>query len=175
MTAGVLDQLIDGLRANSCTVTGPMGVDDARAAIVARASGLVACNGDVGVGDIVAALRAAGREVMTPDDPEWAARLASAAVGITGARLAVANPAAIALEAAPGSPRATSLVPPEHVCAVPVAGVVASLAEAMHTVAAGDLPSALTWIGGPSRTGDLEMINTLGVHGPRAVEVVLLE
>jgi len=44
----------------------------------------------------------------------------------------------------------------------------------MATIAAGALPSALTWIGGPSRTGDLEMITTLGVHGPRAVEVVLL-
>jgi L-lactate dehydrogenase complex protein LldG len=36
------------------------------------------------------------------------------------------------------------------------------------------MPSALTWIGGPSRTGDLEMITTLGVHGPRAVEIVLI-
>ena len=44
----------------------------------------------------------------------------------------------------------------------------------MEDIAAGELPSALSWIGGPSRTADLEMITTLGVHGPRAVEVVLV-
>jgi L-lactate utilization protein LutC len=174
VTVPMLDALIDGLRANSCTVRDPMSVDDARAAIVGRRSGLVACNGDIGVPGLVAALQAGGCEVMTPDDPAWNERLAAAAVGITGSRLAVTDPAAIALEAAPGSPRATSLVPPEHVCVVRVATVVATLADAMAAVAAADLPSALTWIGGPSRTGDLEMINTLGVHGPRAVEVVFL-
>jgi L-lactate dehydrogenase complex protein LldG len=174
LTTAALDALIDGLRANSCTVRGPMGVDGVRAAIVEQAAGLVACNGDVGVPGIVAALRASGCEVMTPDDTAWAGRLADAAVGITGSRLSVADPAAIALEAAPGSPRATSLLPPRHVCVVRVADVVGTLADAMVAIAAGDLPSALTWIGGPSRTGDLEMINTLGVHGPRAVDVVLL-
>ncbi len=50
----------------------------------------------------------------------------------------------------------------------------ATFADAIARVAAGPLPSALTWIGGPSRTGDLEMIQTLGVHGPAAVEVVLV-
>jgi len=175
MTTDLLDALVEGLLANSCTVRGPMGVDAVRAAIVdTLGSGLVACNGDVGVPGIVDALRASGRDVMTPDDPAWTARLADAAVGITGSRLAVSDPAAIALEAAPGSPRATSLVPPEHVCVVRVTEVVATLADAMAAIAAADLPSALTWIGGPSRTGDLEMINTLGVHGPRAVEVVFL-
>ena len=50
-----------------------------------------------------------------------------------------------------------------------------NVADAVTRVASGPLPSALTWVGGPSRTGDLEMIQTLGVHGPAAVEVVLLE
>jgi L-lactate utilization protein LutC len=174
MTNALLDALVEGLLANSCTLSGPMGADDARAAIVERASGLVACNGDVGVIGIAGALRERGLEVLTPEDPSWTDRLPDAAIGITGSRLAVAQPAAIALEAAAGSPRAASLVPPEHLRVVRVADIVASLADAMAVFAAGDLPSALTWIGGPSRTGDLEMINTLGVHGPRAVEVLLL-
>ncbi|MDP9335141.1 MAG: LUD domain-containing protein [Actinomycetota bacterium] len=170
----MIDALIAGLRANSCTVLGPMSTDDARAAIVARASGLVACNEDVPVPGIVDALLRRGLEVLTPGDPHWTERLADAAVGITGARLAVAQPPAIALAAAPGSPRATSLVPPEHVCVLRVSDVVAAFEDAMEGIAAGELPSALSWIGGPSRTADLEMITTLGVHGPRAVEVVLV-
>jgi L-lactate dehydrogenase complex protein LldG len=172
--APVIDALATGLRANSCTVTGPMNADDARTAIVERVSGLVACTDDIPVPGVVDALLARGLEVLTPDDPRWTARLVDAAVGITGARLAVVQPPAIALAAAPGAPRATSLVPPEHVCVLRVVDVIATFADAMAEIADGELPSALTWIGGPSRTADLEMITTFGVHGPRAVEVVLV-
>ena len=170
----MIDALVAGLRANSCTVWGPMNARDARAAIVDRASGVVACNDDVPVPGIVDALRGRGLDVLTPDDPRWIERLAGAAVGITGARLAVAQPPTIALAAALGSPRATSLVPPEHVCVVRVVDVLATFVDAMQGIAAGELPSALTWIGGPSRTADLEMITTFGVHGPRAVGVMLV-
>ncbi|HWS46659.1 MAG TPA: LUD domain-containing protein, partial [Acidimicrobiia bacterium] len=69
------------------------------------------------------------------------------------------------------------LVPPAHVCVVRTADVVDTLADALARLAAtaSDLPSALTFVGGPSRTGDLEMILTLGVHGPRTVDVVLVD
>jgi L-lactate dehydrogenase complex protein LldG len=172
----MIDVLAAELRANSCTVTGPVGPEDALAAIIERlpSGELVAYNHDVPVPNIVAALRERGVELLAPDDPAWFTRLPDAAVGITGSRLAVAEPAAIALAAAPGSPRGTSLLPPAHVCVVRVADVMPTLDAAMTFLATQELPSALTWIGGPSRTGDLEMITTLGVHGPRAVEVVLL-
>jgi L-lactate utilization protein LutC len=172
----VIDVLVEGLRANSCIVTGPLDIDSARTAIVDRVppDALVACNDDVPIPGLADALRERGVELLATDDPAWFARLADAVVGITGSRLAVADPAAIALAAAPGSPRGTSLLPPAHVCIVRVADVIATLEDAMALVAAQELPSALTWIGGPSRTGDLEMVTTLGVHGPRAVDVVLL-
>ena len=172
----MIDTLVAGLRANSCTVSAPMRVDEARAALVQQTAAhpLVACNDDVPIPGLVDALREHGREVLTPADRAWSDRLADVDVGITGARLAVAQPAAIALAAAPGSPRGTSLVPPVHICVVRVGDLLPTLADAMNAIAAGELPSALTWIGGPSRTGDLEMITTLGVHGPRAVEIVLL-
>jgi L-lactate dehydrogenase complex protein LldG len=172
----LVDTLVETLRENTCTVSGPMSVDDARTVIVERLAGrtLVACNDDVPIPGLADAIAARGTAILEPRDPEWAVRLADADAGITGALLAVVQPAAIALAAAPGSPRGTSLVPPEHVCVLRVADLVPTLADAMQTIAAGDLPSALTWIGGPSRTGDLEMITTLGVHGPRAVEVVLV-
>ena len=188
MTASLVDTLAAGLRANTCAVSGPMSAGEARDAIVARAStaaasvasagaslsAVVACNADVPIPGLVDALVSSGLECLSSDDPAWTERLPGVVVGITGSRLAVAQPAAIALAAAPGSPRGTSLVPPDHICVVRVSDIMATLAEAMVGIAAGDLPSALTWIGGPSRTGDLEMLTTLGVHGPRAVEVVLL-
>lgn len=172
----MIELLTAGLRANSCTVTGPLDVDTARTAIADRIEpgSLVACNADVPIPDVAAALRDRGAKLLATDDPAWIARLPDAVLGITGSHLAVAEPAAIALAAAPGSPRGTSLLPPAHICVVRVADVMATLEDAMAVVATRDLPSALTWIGGPSRTGDLEMVTTLGVHGPRSVEVVLL-
>jgi L-lactate dehydrogenase complex protein LldG len=161
----MIDALVAGLRANDCTVVGPLAFEGAREAVLARAVGLVAWNDDVPF--------PAPDGALTPDDPSWADRIAAIDVGVTGARLAVAEPATIALAAVPGSPRATSLIPPAHVCVLRTRAVVASLTDAIERVR--PLPSALTWIGGPSRTGDLEMIITLGVHGPRTVDVVLVE
>jgi L-lactate dehydrogenase complex protein LldG len=161
----MIDTLVDRLRANACVVHGPMPTAEARALVTERVHGLVACNAD---------LPFTIDGAMTPDDPAWHERLPTADFGVTGARLAVADPAAIALAAAPGAPRATSLVPPAHICLLRTDDVVPTLADALARVATAEMPSALTWIGGPSRTGDLEMILTLGVHGPRTVEVVLL-
>jgi len=160
----MIDTLIAGLRANDCTVVGPLSPDDARNAVLDRAHGLVAWNDDVPL--------VPPEGVLTPHDPTWTDRIAEVDVGVTGAWLAVAEPATMALAAAPGSPRATSLLPPAHVCVLRASNVVESLADALAKV--GQLPSALTWIGGPSRTGDLEMIITLGVHSPRTLDVILL-
>jgi len=32
----------------------------------------------------------------------------------------------------------------------------------------------MSWVSGPSRTADLEMRQTIGVHGPRSVDVVVV-
>jgi L-lactate utilization protein LutC len=172
----VIDAFAAGLRANSCRVTGPLSTDEARAAIVDRIprGALAAANDDVPIPGIASALREHGVDVLTPADSAWIERLAEAAVGITGSRVAVTHPAAFALATAPGAPRGTSLLPPVHICVVRVADVMATFEDAVTQLAEQELPSALTWIAGPSRTGDLEMVTTLGVHGPRAVEVVLL-
>jgi L-lactate dehydrogenase complex protein LldG len=173
-TMEMIDRFVDGLRANACDVVGPFAEADATAAIAGSVSRLVACNRDVSLPALPAALVAAGIEVLDGNDPAFSTRVEGAAAGITGSRLAVVEPATIALVAAPGSPRATSLIPPAHVCVVRLVDVVATLDAAIATLAAEPLPSAVSWIGGPSRTGDLEMILTLGVHGPRNVTVVLV-
>jgi L-lactate dehydrogenase complex protein LldG len=173
----MIGRFIEELQTNSCVVHGPMDAGVARGVVVerARAAGAtVACNVDVAVPALVHHLRDGGLDAFAADESAWSTRLADADVGITGARIAVADPAAIALAAAPGSPRATSLLPHTHLCVLRVVDVMPTLADAFAQVAERGLPSALTWISGPSRTGDLEMVLTLGVHGPRAVEVVLL-
>jgi len=64
------------------------------------------------------------------------------------------------------------------VCLVATGTIVATMADAitrLATTGAAGLPSAITWVGGPSRTSDLEMRPTFGIHGPRTVEIVLVE
>lgn len=183
MTGTLVDGLRTALTANRVEVCGPLGVAEASEHVVGRA--LVHASGApvavspadelvVALG-IVDGLRSAGVDVVIPADDGWRDRLPDARLGITGSVLAVAETGSLVLAAGSGSPRAVSLLPPVHVCLVSVADVVATFADAVAWVAGGPLPSALTWIGGPSRTGDLEMIQTLGVHGPAAVEVVLVD
>lgn len=183
VTDPTTDSLRVALAENRVEVHGPVGVADAREHVVGRA--LVHAAGApvaVSPGDdlvvalgIVEDLRAAGVDVLLPDDREWRLRLPDAELGITGSLLAVAETGSLALPAGPGSPRAVSLLPPVHLCLVSVTDIVATFADAIALVAGTALPSVLTWVGGPSRTGDLEMIQTFGVHGPAAVEVVLVD
>ncbi len=51
--------------------------------------------------------------------------------------------------------------------------LVATPADVLHPLRAG-APSSLVLVGGPSRTGDVEQILTLGVHGPRHVHILLV-
>jgi L-lactate dehydrogenase complex protein LldG len=175
-----LATLVVGLRANSCDVSECAARDVAatvveRVGVHARGGRVALSSVDALVVDIgiEAALRAAGCELLLASDPEWTADLPGVAVGVTGSFCAVAEPSTVGLAATPGVPRATSLVPPVHVCIVKASDIVPAFADAVERLATTVLPSAVTWIGGPSRTGDLEMVQTLGVHGPRTVDVVI--
>jgi len=70
--------------------------------------------------------------------------------------------------------RALSLVPDYHLCVVGLDQLVATVPEGMRRMA-GLLPAPLTTISGPSATSDIEMIRVKGVHGPRTLEVILVD
>jgi L-lactate dehydrogenase complex protein LldG len=120
-----------------------------------------------------------GLEVLTPDDVFWRERLAEAGVGVTGAVTAAAASGTVGIACGPRAPRATSLVPPAHICLVFRATMVEDLAEALRrctpTATDTDLPSGLVWVSGPSRSADLELVLTVGVHGPGSVDVIVVE
>jgi L-lactate dehydrogenase complex protein LldG len=125
-------------------------------------------------------LAAAGLELLTPEDVFWHERLAEAGVGVTGAVTAAAASGTVGIACGPRAPRATSLVPPAHICLVRRATMVEDLADALHRCApeatdAADLPSGLVWVSGPSRSADLELVLTVGVHGPRSVDVIVVD
>ncbi|MGH3343488.1 MAG: LutC/YkgG family protein, partial [Carbonactinosporaceae bacterium] len=104
------------------------------------------------------------------DDP-WAAD-----AGVTGAVAAVADTGSLALVCDAGRPRSTSLVPPRHIALVPVTRLVPRYPDAVELLAAQrPLPSAMYFVTGPSRSGDIELTLVRGMHGPGQVDVVLYD
>ena len=74
--------------------------------------------------------------------------------------------------------RLISLVPPTHVCLLDANRILPNLAALITHVNAryysdGESPLAMTFITGPSRTADIELTLTMGVHGPRELHVLV--
>jgi L-lactate dehydrogenase complex protein LldG len=108
--------------------------------------------------------------------------IARADVGVTGAELAIAETGTLVLRSAPGRPRSTSLLPACHVALFDRDVLVETLEqagialEAWHDGAGPDGEGgAINFITGPSRTADIELTLTRGVHGPKEVHAVFVE
>ncbi|MCS7011672.1 MAG: LUD domain-containing protein [Anaerolineales bacterium] len=99
---------------------------------------------------------------------------ASLQVGVTGALCAIAETGSIILTGQYANSLAASLLPPTHAVLLRADQIVETLAQALarpevRTTAAGVI------ITGPSRTADIEMSLTIGVHGPGEVHIFLIE
>jgi len=108
--------------------------------------------------------------------------IAAADLGVTGVDLAVAETGSLVLLSGSGRPRSTSLLPPYHVAVFDRDVLVESLAqvgvflEAWHDGAPeGSRGGVINVITGPSRTADIELTLTRGVHGPKEVHAIFVE
>ncbi len=97
-------------------------------------------------------------------------------VGITGVCCAIAETGTLLLDSGPGHSATASLLPETHIAVVPVAVILERMEEAFAQVLArrGELPRAVNFISGPSRTADIEQTIVIGAHGPRRVHIVLV-
>jgi L-lactate dehydrogenase complex protein LldG len=94
---------------------------------------------------------------------------------MTGATLAIAETGTVVLQNVAGQGRrAVTLVPDYHLCVVRVGDVVETVAEAMARLQA-TAGLATTFVSGPSATADIEMTRIKGVHGPRFLDVILVD
>ena len=110
---------------------------------------------------------------LPPDSEARKVRLAAldpVPVGLTGAVAGLADTGSLAVISGPGRGRMASLLPPAHIAVLRATQIVPSLSHflAAHPDAP-DAGSNLVFITGPSRTGDIEMTLSRGVHGPGVV------
>lgn len=97
-----------------------------------------------------------------------------AEVGLTGVHAGIAETGSLLLLSRAGEPRTASLLPPHHVGVLRRGDLFPTL-ESWLAGEGGALAavSALVLITGTSRTADIELVLTRGVHGPGAVTVVI--
>jgi L-lactate dehydrogenase complex protein LldG len=133
--------------------------------------------------DLAPSLRAAGIEVGISDAlPAEKTRetFFAADIGITEADYLIAETGSIIQLARPDAPRSLSLLPPIHLVVADRSHLLPDLFDLFTTLGtngteAPTLPSCVTIITGPSKTGDIELKLVTGVHGPGEVHAILLD
>ena len=155
-----------------------------------EARGLVAWHAAALGADLGPALGARGLDVhqmpaREPTSDVERQRLRSIAarvdLGLTGVDLAVAETGTLVLVSGAGRPRSTSLLPPCHIAVFDRTALLESLRqvgvflEAWHADPASARGGAINFITGPSRTADIELTLTRGVHGPKEVHAIFVE
>ncbi|MEX2224413.1 MAG: lactate utilization protein [Candidatus Rokuibacteriota bacterium] len=110
------------------------------------------------------------------------AQAAGAQLGVTGADFVLAETGTLILLSGSGRPGSTSLLPDVHVAVfgrdrlVETLEQVGVMLEALHVDPDRAMSGAMiNFITGPSRTADIELTLTRGVHGPKEVHAVFVE
>lgn len=94
-------------------------------------------------------------------------------VGITTVQAAIAETGTLVLDSAQERHRLVSLVPPVHIAIVDASKIYETLGEALAFIHKKEISPAVTFITGPSRTADIELTLTVGVHGPQELYVIV--
>jgi L-lactate dehydrogenase complex protein LldG len=103
--------------------------------------------------------------------------LLQADVGITGAQWGIAETGTLVLASAAEHHRIASLLPALHVVVLPMRALLGTLTEAfaaLQEADGGPAARTITFVTGPSRTADIELTLVVGVHGPKALHVLLV-
>jgi L-lactate dehydrogenase complex protein LldG len=101
--------------------------------------------------------------------------VSSAEVGISSPDYALVDPGALVVLSSGRDERLVSLLPPAHIAVVAADAVLTGLDELFTVVPdPAAVSSSMVLIGGPSRTGDIEMTLVQGVHGPGELSLVIV-
>ena len=102
-------------------------------------------------------------------------------VGISGANVVAADTGTLFIIENEGNIRLATGAPPVHIALigmeklVPTLGDAYKVAEVTWRYANYTVPSYVSLISGPSKTGDIEKVTTYGAHGPKEFHVVFMD
>jgi len=116
-----------------------------------------------------------GLEVCRTDKGYTVADLESCDAGITECDALIAQTGSVLLTSRSAGGRALSVLPPHHVVLARREQLVRDLPEAFSLLKkkyGANYPSFISFITGPSRTGDIERILVLGAHGPKKLTIL---
>ncbi|MFC1955499.1 LUD domain-containing protein [Chloroflexota bacterium] len=125
---------------------------------------------DAEIADLVAAARAFLREKYFQAD-----------IGMSGANVVAADTGTLFLIENEGNIRLATGAPPVHIALVGMEKLVPTLndaykvAEVTWRYANYTVPSYVSLVSGPSKTGDIEKVTTYGAHGPKEFHVIFMD
>jgi L-lactate dehydrogenase complex protein LldG len=111
-------------------------------------------------------------------EAEQRAQMLAADIGISSASWAIAEMGSLAMASQPGQERLASLLPPVHVAIIEAQQILPDLFDLFDLFQASgpeNIATNVVLITGPSKTGDLELKLTTGVHGPGEWHVIVVE
>jgi L-lactate dehydrogenase complex protein LldG len=118
---------------------------------------------------LLAGLRQAGIQIVHPTyETKSADHIPH--IGLTGALAGVADSGTLILPGGPGRPLTASLLPEIHIAVIQREKIYHDLPQALNLQEVREA-SAAVLVSGPSRTADIEMTLTIGVHGPGELHI----
>jgi iron-sulfur cluster protein len=102
-------------------------------------------------------------------------------IGMSGANVVAADTGTLFLIENEGNIRLSTGAPPVHIALVgmeklvPTLGEACKVAEVTWRYANYTVPSYVSLVSGPSKTGDIEKVTTYGAHGPREFHVIFMD
>lgn len=120
--------------------------------------------------DMAGTLHALGVELVSPQADKRL--VAECELGVTGVDAALPETGTLLLRSSPDRPRVVSLLPRVHLAILRQSALRADLHQVFAEVKDDGYVVLVT---GPSRTADIELTLTLGVHGPKSLYVWLLD
>jgi L-lactate dehydrogenase complex protein LldF len=122
---------------------------------------------------VLESLSQAGIQVTYPASKNLSSS-SSIRIGLTGSSAAIAETGSLLLLGGPGTPLSASLLPEVHIAILREKDIYRQLSEVLQ-IEKIKRASAAVLISGPSRTADIEMTLTIGVHGPGELYVMCIQ
>lgn len=123
---------------------------------------------------IEAAFNSAGIEFYG-DQNSIATHAATADIGISGVEFGIAESGSVCQDAYAIESRLVSTLPPIHVVFLNSSLIVPGIIEAFEIISTFFDRGYVTFITGPSRTADIEVVLAIGVHGPVRLVIIAVD